>query len=681
MVKIVIDRSTSSNSPGRISQRVSQTGTLSPAGTSGGERKLSGLREDTKQQQRKIIQLEKIRNETSIRVAQGQKKIVENNYLANSRVNANKQVIEARSSLLSELEDPVGFADNLDSELDKIYDEILKQAPTDASRAALQNVFAQKKMSSYQQAVATESKLLAEKVLNDASNNLDQIAIDIFEEPASFESRLKDIDAIVESTEDILSPIERDKFQQLAKKRLTDFYVKGLIDKSIGEAEIFVNSNAISDVFSADEVLKYRDAVERKKIQTSNELIKQGNQEEEAMVLNRELEIFKGSTSQLQLDEDFEKGLYGIKEYIGLSNKLRTKENTDSLISDSITRVNERQKLGIPFDTTDTQTKKDLNSYYENIVAPTLTKENVDELVSIFVDKFAFIPDKVKSDLMAGLHNGSDNEVVKASRMIDSLTTNNPQLSRQFSTTNDMARAMLISKSVSAGMEPETAVKAADNMIVQKGTVQQDLKRKEFKDSKPSFSQGKITSFFVDDPNSVPAAMKDDWRTLYENYATNLNMSLDDASDLAYKIINSQWGLTKEGTSFSTATGEPKYMKHAPEKYYNQQGLDPNWMEEQLKDDVTLIDSEIKDYDISIDPDTIGTETPGYFINYLSKDGIPLMLRGKDDKLLLWRPDINSSGNVVNQIKVKDESFKDIKRGSIDIQDDLNEFLGFEQKT
>lgn len=696
MPKITIDRSTSTNDPGRISQRISQPGTLSPAGTSGQDK------------------FRKIQEDIGFAIADKQKKIVENNYLANARINASKRITEAKNKLLGEMEDPVGYANNLSSEMDSIYDELLRQAPTQESRAALQNVFAQQKIASYQQAVAQENKILSEKVLSDASNNIDQLAIDIFEEPQSFNTRLADIDSIVDSTTDVLSPIEQGKFKELSKKRLTDYYMKGLIDKDLGEAEVFANGEAIQSIFSPEEILKYRDAVERKKVQVVNELVKQRNQEQESLALNRELGIFRGEVSQLQLDEDLEKGNYGIQEYLSLSNKLRTTERTALNNRNVIESINARQEAGLPFDTSDSNVKKDLNTYFNEVVAPMITAENSDQMVSTFVDKFNFIPDSVKSNLIAGLHNGNPQQAVTSARLIESLTTNNPSLVRQFSATNDIARARLISTSVLAGMPEADAIKAANNMVIQKGTVEQEQRQKEFNKAKVEFDQEEITSWFVNDPNTVPSAMKSDWKQLVENYMVNLKVPMDDAKALAYKIVNSEWGitdvgafkeserLTEEGKKAGKvkaallegrgelkekfAKPEKSYMKYAPEKYYNQNGLDPQWINKQLVEDVKVLDPELNDFNLSVDPDTIGSERPGYFVNYVSENGIPLQLRDQDGNLLLWRPDISTSEDAAKQIKAAQENFKIIEQDIITLdpiqeeaEEGLKELLGIKK--
>ena len=258
--------------------------------------------------------------------------------------------------------------------------------------------------------------------------------------------------------------------------------------------------------------------------------------------------IFKGTTSQLQLDEDFEKELYGTEEYINLSNKLRVKESKDLSDTSAISRVNERQQLGLPFDTSDSQTKKDLNTYFEKVVAPIIDNDNQDQVISTFIDKFSFIPDIVKSNLLAGLHNGSDEEISRTSRLIDSLTRSNPQLARQFSATNDLIRAKTITSAVQAGMPIEDAVKAADNMIVQKGTVEQELRRKSFREAKIEFDQDEISTFFTNDPNKVPQGMKDDWSTLVENYSVNLKTPIENAKDIAYRVVDSEWGATNVGS-------------------------------------------------------------------------------------------------------------------------------------
>lgn len=583
-----------------------------------------------------------ITSETS-KAIQRKNEVVETDYITNSLIDTSEKATRVRDEMAKNREDFKGFADDFIKEYDSIIDKQIENAPTEKAKSSLKRSYAQNRINNFKQAFDFENKRIADSILTKSEANIDLISDKVFEFPGSLEESLDQIDLITDNVSNVLDDSNLAKFEENAKNKIADRYITGLMNQDIDKAIKVSQSDSFKNLVGSRLAKSYEESARTQKTRIDNEALRVEQEDRTRVKVERQIGILKGQITQAQLDKDLQDGLYGNKEYLTLSKELRSALKTEGSVADSIEDVKMQLELGLPFDTTNAKVKKNLDRYFEKVVEPSLTSENYDQSISSFIDQTSYIPSKVKSTVLAGLHNGDDETVAVNARRINSLTKSNPQLVRQFSATNDLARSKLIATSIEAGMPLEDTIKAADNMIAEKNSVLQDQRKKDFKKSKPQFDQDEVQTLFRNDPSDVPESMKEDWRTIYENYAVNLKMPFDQAEELTYEIINSEWGVVN-------TTGEPTYMKHAPEKYYNTKNLDPIWIEQDLNEDVIGILPEVGDYTLAVDPDTIGTETPGYMINYVNKEGVPLILRDNEGDILLWRPDIQTSKNAQRQI-------------------------------
>jgi hypothetical protein len=585
-------------------------------------------------------------------------KAIDLDYVTNSTVKANEEVRRLKDTMVKEIEDPKGFSNDFIAEADKVYNKFLEDAPSDAARNSLKASFTGQKTAQFNNAFNIENKLIADNILSNSIENANILGNNLIDNPFEYEAAKAQFNESLEAAKEVLDPVAFKRLEEEGKSTLIDSRIRGLMNKDLASAEKLVNSDELKDELEPTDILKYRSAVEAEKERLQREFIKKANERKEAIQLDREFGIFKGEVTQLDLDNDLDQGLYGKEEYLKLSKKLEatlTKENTKVK---RIGRVEARAAEGSPFDTTNAEVKKDLDTYFDEIVAPQLTPENQNEAIATFVEKYEYVPSTVKSELLAGLHNGSDNEVVRSSQIITDILKTDPNLARNFNTSRDVARATKIANSVAAGMPEDMAVKAADDLLIEKNTTAHKEREKVFKDESNDFDQGEFTSFFVNDPNTVPEGMVNDWKTLYREFAVDHKMDLKEAEDLAYNITKSKWAVSK-------VAGEPKYMRKAPENYYNKRGLDPKWMELQLRQDVQSIVPGIEEYDLTVNPDSENTDRPGYNVNYLSPEGIPLMLRDNEGNLLIWRPDIDTSEDAARQIKESEQELIRRRRSQI----------------
>jgi hypothetical protein len=589
-------------------------------------------------------------------------KAIDLDYVTNSTVKANEEIRTLKDTMLKEVEDPTGFSTNFIGEADKVYNRFLEDAPSEAARNSLKASFAGQKTAQFNNAFNIENKLIADGILSNSIENVNILGNNLIDNPFEYEAAKAQFSESLDAAKEVLDPVAFKKLEEEGKSTLIDSRIRGLMSKDLSEAERLVNSDELKDDLEPTDILKYRSAVEAEKDRLEREFIKKANERKEAVQLDREFGIFKGEVTQLDLDNDLDSGLYGKEEYMKLSKKLQSSLRKEDTKVARIRRVEERSAQGTPFDTTSSDVRKDLDTYFDEIVAPQLTAENQNEAVATFIERYEYVPTTVKSELLAGLHNGSDNEVARASQIIMDITDRDPNLVRNFNSSRDIARAAKISNSIKAGMPIDMAIKAADDLLVEKNTTEHKERAKVFKDEAEDFDQGEFTSFFVDDPNTVPEGMVNNWKTLYRELAVDHKMDLKDARDEAYKITKSKWSSTK-------ITGEPKYMRKSPDNYYNKRGLDPKWMQIQLKEDIQSILPEVGDYDLTVHPDSENTERPGYNVNYLSPEGIPLMLRDPEGNLLIWRPDINTSEDAANQIREAEE--EEIRRRRAQIAGDI----------
>lgn len=572
-------------------------------------------------------------------------------YVTDANVKAQTEIQKLRDKMLKDVEDPKGFSQSFAEEANKVYDRYLGDAPSQSAANSLKNMFSSQKTSQFKRAFDLENQMIADRILDNAIENSNTIGIEVFDNPASFQDKMKDLDMIHQSVDGVLDPKAKEVLKDKTERQLVDSYLRGLIDKDLAKAEEVANSDDIKGMLSPKEIVSYRNAVEAQKDRIESETVRKIAADMEAARIDRSLGIFRGEVNQLQLDQDLASGTFDKNTYLKLSKELEARNSKIQTQDNSIRSVEAQIRLGQPFDTTAKATRDNLDNYFDAVVVPNMTEENAEEVVATFIQDSSYIPTSVKSNLLATLHNGNNDQIAKSAKLIDRLVKDDPQLANQFQSTRDIVRSRQIANSINAGMPIEMAIQGADTSLVEKNTTEHKERSKAFKDSKKKFKQGELTSFFVNDPNNVPKGLINDFETLYMEFAVNNKMDIKEAEDLAYTIIKRDW-------TISEATGEPKYVKHAPEIYYNKRGLDPIWIQRQLRTDVSSLIPEVEDYDLSVIPDTIGTANPSYTVDYLSENGIPLKLRDAKGRLLRWRPDINQSQDVKDQITKVEDEFK-----------------------
>lgn len=608
-----------------------------------------------------VTQFGNVLTDETVKSIQKRNAILEQDYITNSVMDSSEKALRLKDEMLKTRVDPKGLADDYMNNYDEMVQSQLDNAPSENAKSKLKGIYAQERVNNFKQMFDLENQQIADNSLAKAQVNIDNLAEQAYNNPDSLKHVIEQTKLVSESVDPFLDDANLQKFNEKAKLQIIDRSVNGLMNTNINRAIKLISSKEFREEVGSELADSYLKSAKDQQKRIVAEANRQKEIATQSVKVDRQIAIFNGEITQTQLDKDLKEGKYGKSEYLSLSKELRSTLKSEQSVSASIENVRSHIDNNRPLDTTNPSVKKDLDRYFERVIQPTLTKDNFDVTISNFMDQTGYIPAQVKDGLLAGLNNGSDEQVASSAVTMQSLIETNPRLVRQFSE-KDLVRAKTIGNSIRGGMDAEQAIKGADNMLVEYNSVEYKERRKAFKNADPSFDSNNVQSFFRNDPNNVPESMKQEWKGLVENYSVNLKMSISDAEQLAYEKVNSKWGI-------SNVTGEPTYVKHAPEKYYNTKNLDPIWIEKNLRNDVYELLPNVKDYNITVDPATMGTETPGYYINYVNKDGIPLILRNEEGRPLVWRPDINTSIDAKNQLQKAETELSDSVEDIIELQE------------
>ena len=233
--------------------------------------------------------------------------------------------------------------------------------------------------------------------------------------------------------------------------------------------------------------------------------------------------------------------------------------------------------------------------------------------------------------------SGDTSQAVSASDLLSRINEKSPQVLASVSR-QAKAFALSVSKSVSAGTEPEVAVELARmNAYELTKEETQAIKDRtgfgstEFRDQTRVFLDDMIDDdfdrFTISQPE-LPVAMEAEFNSLLSSYI-GMTKNADQARELAYSDLKSVWAMTE-------VNGKPEMMKYSPELVYGSGG-GAEWIRDQLI-------KEVKDLGykgnpmIAVDPRTAREKSPSYLVMV---DGEAVV--GKDNQPLRWIPNYSAS--------------------------------------
>ena len=246
MAKITINRSSSSGA-GKVTTPRLFTQGLNVRGIEKGIKSLGN-------------EIQRIKDEAKAK----KKKAEDTSYVTDSLVKSSEEINRFRSDY-QKSQGSNGYADGFIQEADKIYDSYIQNAPSPEAKQTLQRSFASARVASFNDALSTENKKFVQELQLKTEENLNLISNRVFDQPYSIESSLQELNMVVDSTQDVLSPEKTEQFRKDATKKVFSSYALGLTNKGqIEDAKKVLDTKEFNTAFSRKEKDSLRLAMDAK---------------------------------------------------------------------------------------------------------------------------------------------------------------------------------------------------------------------------------------------------------------------------------------------------------------------------------------------------------------------------------------------------------------------------------
>ena len=326
-----------------------------------------------------IRDLGNVVTEETTRALQKRKEIAEADYLSNSMANASADTAKLQKSLQEEFKDkPAGMADKFTEGYKSLTDKLVNNAPTKGSKAAAKRQLAANGINGFKQMFNRELQMTSDNAIATTQEHLSNIGDRAYNNPHNITALQSEVDNALLGVKNHVSAKEFKAIEEKSKLNMADNFINGLIETDVDSAIKAAESKDFENIVGPRMADSYKKAAETRKVRIENEALAEREKAAQEVKVDRQIGIFNGKTSQADLERDLQQGRYGKEEYLSLSKELERSLKTENSVATSIADVNRKIKSAIPFNTADSDTKKDLNRYFENIVEPTLTEENFD---------------------------------------------------------------------------------------------------------------------------------------------------------------------------------------------------------------------------------------------------------------------------------------------------------------
>lgn len=289
--------------------------------------------------------------------------------------------------------------------------------------------------------------------------------------------------------------------------------------------------------------------------------------------------------------------------------------------------------------------KDAVDAYYEAVVVPSLQKMKPLEAAAQVADysgRTGIIPRVVREQIRGALRAGNPEMKAQAADLLDRLKISNPSVIDDFAQ-SDIAMGNAIAIYTAAGVPAAQAVKMAEEAVAVPEPEKQarEVRYRQEKASKGNLKllQNELaTGFNLFEPSMpkvVPDKLVGEFETIVNSEFLR-NGDLEVARKTALERIKGVWGVT--------GIGGKRWMEYAPETVYKVPGADPEWIAEQLYDELSrdaLWDGK-PDLLLQSDSVTARESRPSYVV-LTRKDGELNPVLGKDGKPIRFRPDYQSS--------------------------------------
>lgn len=451
---------------------------------------------------------------------------------------------------------------------------------------------------------------------------------------------------------------------------------------------------------------------------------------------------FDASTNKIQTYKDFISGKKKFKFYDEEGNITQeidplhemnrgTFESTRKYMEHGIKEILKTQKESISIadfqkksedpnfliDPQDKKTRKQLDAHFSAVLEPQLvglTPEERNNKVVGYIDRYGVIPLPVASSLRATMRSGSIVNQVEAADLISKLQEINPQSLNELNGT-DVAYSKSLTSAIRGGLAPDEAVAQTKEIF---NPLREDVRKSlkvEFntleintnKDFQQRFGTGWWATLLNNKADLSKSALgakqaEEDYMNEYQRQFILNGGNKEDASSSALNVIGRNYGPTG-------VTGSERIVKYPAENYYAVDGIDNDWMTDQVRDQVNNITDrkvDIDDIAVVADIETareVHNKTPPRYTIMLKNDNgsyEPIIKNGQvmrmkfdsteavrkrndeweierqekidDEKLSLRRKRLSAKGNIgstqpelstlalIHLLEENDKSFEDI---------------------
>ena len=357
------------------------------------------------------------------------------------------------------------------------------------------------------------------------------------------------------------------------------------------------------------------------------------------------------------------------------------------------TAVQRALDLDAPLDPKNKETKKAIDAYYNNsgINAGLVSADNNAAIkLETLAARTNTIPTAAVSTLRGQLLNGNVQQQMFAVDTITRIQEASPAALDAFPQ-KDLSEAFLAQSYIRSGIAPGKAFELVKEQVDPLNKDVNQLRNAEINALSKSNDYASLAENALDpgifaigpDVPDAPFARDSvvaDYRNIYEGFYKSVG-DKDAAEQLANRSFKRFYGMSR-------VTGRRNVMKYPPENFYAVPGLDNEWMNEQLHNDVNkLVGKEVDMDDIVIIADSITAReavpngAPSYQVLQRTELGDFEELRDANGNLLRYRFD-STKARATYRLKVEKDLDKARKRREVRLkgEDELKEEDIFKQR-
>jgi len=292
----------------------------------------------------------------------------------------------------------------------------------------------------------------------------------------------------------------------------------------------------------------------------------------------------------------------------------------------------------IVLDPTNKDDKTSINAAWEQMQNQMLNEgRSINDILGAAADltvSTGIMPKTIESTLTANVINGDTDQKIFYSDYIAKINRQNPIALKNIDD-ETLALALSINSNLNAGLDDEMAVTWAQADIDKAKKEERTFRKSKWTNKKENNKSIEILTdtlqdepgfdFFKEDP-AIPDSLITEYKRLEQGYFVNEGVNREVAREEATIKIRQTYGITN--------IGPKRIMKYAPEVIYKN-AAGTNWIEEQLLEKTGFKAGEVA---LEINPDTITSDKPSYFITKINEFGEFRLVLDKDNMPVPFTP-------------------------------------------